>query len=97
MELLLHELRQTGSGGSFGLGEEGCSVQQQGVQRGPLGTVRLLVDGRAIRRPARLPRDGLHALLAKLRPRTVSDRAKRRNRPAARLPLRAYLRVLNFR
>ena len=58
---------QAGAGGLFGLGEEGLGVLlHQPVQRRLLGTVALVVDRRAIRRPVPttgLPTDGLHAPL----------------------------------
>ena len=93
-ELVLHELRQIGPGGGFGLGEEGRGVLlHQTVPRGLLGVVTLVVDRGAVARPPGLPADGLHALLPRLCPRTVSSRAQRRNRPEGRLPLGAYLRV----
>ena len=49
VELVLHELRQVGAGGIFGLGKEGRSVlQHQAVQRGLLGAVALVVNRRPI-------------------------------------------------
>jgi hypothetical protein len=83
VELVLHELRQIGAGGGFGLSEEGRSVLlHQAVQRGLLGAVTLVVDRGAIGRPVGLPTDGLHALLmSKLWCFTVSNRAARRHCP----------------
>ena len=67
VELVLHELRQVGSGGGFGLREEGRGVLlNQTVQRGLLRAVTLVVDRRAIRRPLRLPIHGLHTWLPRL-------------------------------
>ena len=68
VELVLHELRQVGSGGGFDLGEESRGVLlHQAVQRGLVGAVALVVDRGTIRRPAWLPNDGLHALLTSRR------------------------------
>ena len=67
VELVLDELRQVGSGGSFGLGDEGRGVLlHQAVQRGLLRAVTLVVDRCAIRRPVRLLKRGLHAWLPRL-------------------------------
>jgi hypothetical protein len=52
----------------------------QVVLRGLLGAVTLVVDRGARRRPQELPADALHARLPRLRPRTVSSPALRRNR-----------------
>ncbi len=94
VELVLHELRQAGPGGGFGLGEEGRGVLlDKAVQRGLLGAVTFVVDRGAVARPVGLLRRGLHAVLPRLCPRTVSSRAQRRNRPEGRLPLGAYFRV----
>ena len=61
VELVLHQLRQVGTGSAYGLGEEGCGVLlQQAVQRGMLRTTALVVDKGAIRPPLGLPA-GLHA------------------------------------
>ena len=66
VELVLHQLRQAGTGSVFGLGEEGRSVLlHQAVQRGLLRAVALVVDRGAIRRPLGLPASGLHARLPK--------------------------------
>ena len=66
VELVLHELRQVGTGSVFGLGEEGRSVLlHQAVQRGLLRAVALVVNRGAIRRPLGLPASGLHARLPK--------------------------------
>ena len=54
-------LRQVGSGGGFGLGEEGRGVLlHQAVQRGLFRPVALVVNRRAIGRPLGLAADGLH-------------------------------------
>ena len=64
VELVLDELRQVGACSVFGLGEEGRGVLlHQSVQRGLLRAVALVVDRGAIRRPLRLPANGLHARL----------------------------------
>ena len=83
VELVLEELRQAGTGGLFGLGEEGLRVLlHQAVQRGLLGTVALVLDRRASRRPVGLPTEGLHAsLTTRLWCCTVSGGALRRHRP----------------
>lgn len=83
VELVLDELREVGTGGSFGLGDEGRSVLlYQAVQRGLLWAVALVVNRGAIRRPLGLPADGLHAMLmSKLWCFTVSNRAVRRHGP----------------
>ena len=66
VEFVLHELRQVGTCGGFGLGDEGPGVLlHQAVQRGLLRAVALVVDRGAIRRPLGLPADGLHARLPK--------------------------------
>lgn len=49
----------------------------------------LVLNAGASRRPVRLPTDGLHTALPMSLPRTVSNRAKRRNRPHGRLLLGA--------
>ena len=92
VELVLDELRQAGAG-LLGLGEEGLSVLlHQAVQRGLLGTVALVLDRRAIRRPVGLPTDGLHALLtSRLWWFTVSDGAAPRHRTEWGLPCDAHL------
>ena len=52
LELVLHELRQVGSGGSFDISEAGRGVLlHQAVQRGLFRTVAFVVNRRAIRRP----------------------------------------------
>ena len=83
VELVLDELREVGTGGSFGLGDEGRSVLlYQAVQRGLRWAVALVVNRDAIRRPLGLPADGLHAMLTpKLWCFTVSNRAVRRHGP----------------
>ena len=64
VELVLDELREVGTGGSFGLGDEGRSVLlYEAVQRGLRWAVALVVNRGAIRRPLGLPADGLHAML----------------------------------
>ena len=64
VELVPHELRQVGSGGRLYFGEEGRGVLlHPGVQRCLLGALTLVVNRGAIRHPAGLPTDGLHALL----------------------------------
>ena len=61
-------LRQIGSGGGFGLGEEGRGVLlHQTVQRGLLGAVTLIVDGGTLRYQGGST-GGLHALLASSQP-----------------------------
>ncbi len=64
VELVTDELRQPGTGGLFGLGEESRSVLlHQAVQPGLLGSVARVVDRGAIAmRPPGLVRVGLHAL-----------------------------------
>ena len=78
VELVLHELRQSGAGGGVDLGEEALGVLlHQAVQRGLLGAVALVVDRGATLRPMGLPTDGLHALLtSRLWLFTVSDGAQ---------------------
>lgn len=67
VELVLHELRQIGSGGGLDFGEEGRDVLlNQAVQRGLLGAVALVVDQDAVARSVGLPADGLHAVLPRL-------------------------------
>ena len=64
VELVLHELRQVGSGGGFGhgLGKEGRRMLlHQAVQRGLLGAATHAVDGGAIRLPVGLLNRCLHA------------------------------------
>ena len=64
VELVLHELRQVGSGCRFGLGEEGRGVLlNQPVQRGLFRAVAFVVDRGNIERPAGLLVDGLHTRL----------------------------------
>jgi len=67
VELVLDELRQAGAGCGLSLLEEGRGVLlHQAVQRGLLGSVALVVDRGAVRRPDRrigLPANGLHARL----------------------------------
>ena len=66
VELVLHELRQVGTGSVFGLGEEGRGVLlHQAVQRGLFRAVAIVVDKGAIRRPLGLLHRGLHAGLPK--------------------------------
>ena len=66
VELVLDELRQVGAGSVLGLREEGRGVLlHQAVQRGLFRAVPLVVDRGAIRRPLRLPANGLHAGLPK--------------------------------
>ena len=66
VELILDESRQVGTSLGPGLGEEGCSVLlHQAVQRGLFCAVALEVDRGPVRRPLRLPADGLHARLPK--------------------------------
>ena len=61
VELVLNELRQVGACSVFGLGDEGRGVLlHQAVQRGLFRAVALVVNSSAIRRPLRLPADGLH-------------------------------------
>ena len=64
VELVTDELRQPGTCGLFGLGEETLSMLlHQAVQRGLLGPVALVVDRGAIAmRPPGLVSVGLHAL-----------------------------------
>ena len=67
VELVLHKLRHAGAGCGLSLLEEGRGVVlHQAVQRGLLGSVALVVDRGAFRRPDRrigLPANGLHARL----------------------------------
>ena len=59
VELVLHELRQIGSGGGFGLGDEGRGVLlHQAVQRGLLRAVTLVVDRAAFGTTMRIGREG---------------------------------------
>jgi hypothetical protein len=67
VELVLHELRQVGSGGRLCFGDEGRRVLlHQAVQRGLLRSVTLVVDRGAIQRPLGLPAKGLLARLPRL-------------------------------
>ncbi len=98
VELVLDELRQIGPGCRLCLGDEGRGVLlHQSVQRGLLGAVALVVNRPPIRRPLGLSADGLHAMLPRLGPRTVLSSAPRLNRSVGRLPVGAYLRVVNSR
>jgi hypothetical protein len=67
VELVLHELRQVGSGcGPSLLEEVGGVLLHQAIQRGLLRSVTLVVDQGAVRRfnrSIRLPANGLHAML----------------------------------
>ena len=64
VELVLEEPGQLGSGADFGVGDEaGRVLLHQAVQRALLGTVAIVVDRGAIRRPVGLPIDVLHRLL----------------------------------
>ena len=66
VELVLDELRQVGAGSVFGPGDEGRGVPlHQAVQRGLFRVITLLVNRSAIRRPLRLPANGLHARFPK--------------------------------
>ena len=64
LELVFDELRQAGTGGLFGLGEEALGVlRHQAEQRGLLGAVtRVVHRGTITTRPAGLGGVGLHAL-----------------------------------
>ena len=82
-----------GTGGGLSLREEGlCVLLRPAVQRGLFGAVKLVVDRRAMRRPAWLLKRDLHARLPRWGPRTVSSRAKRRYHPAE-----GHFRVTGFR
>ena len=83
MELVLHELRQVGSGDNFGLRKErGGVLLHQALQLGLLRAVALIVDRGEVGRLAGLLHRGLHALLtSRLRCFTVSKRAARRHCP----------------
>src|SRR3954452_2501081 len=82
IEVLLDEARQRRAGAGFGMGDEaGRVLLHQAGQRGLLGTVALVLDRGAIRRPLWLPADGLHVGLPRWWARTVSIRALRLNRP----------------
>jgi hypothetical protein len=50
-----NDLPQFSPGGGFGLGEGRGVLRRQALQRGLLRAVRLVVERRTIRRPARLP------------------------------------------
>ena len=64
VELVLHEQRQVGAGGSLDVGEVGLGMPlHHAVQRGLLGAAALIVNRGAIGCPLGLPGDGLHALL----------------------------------
>jgi hypothetical protein len=66
VDLVLDELRQIGACSVFGPRTEGRGVLlHRAVQRGLFLAVSLVVDRGAIRRPLRLPADGLHARLPK--------------------------------
>ena len=64
MELVVDELRQPGTSGLFGLGDERRGMLlHQAIQRGLLGSVARVVDRGAIAmRPPGLVSVGLHAL-----------------------------------
>jgi len=64
-----------------------ATIPKPGAMPGLLGTVALVVDGGAIRRPLWLPADGLHVGLPRWWARTVSIHALRLNRPECRLPV----------
>ena len=64
VEPVPHKLRQVGPGDDCGLGKEVSGVQlHQSVLRGLLESVAQVVNRRALRRPLRLPADGLPARL----------------------------------
>jgi hypothetical protein len=76
--------------------EAGCKLLHEAVQRGLLGVVAFVVERGAVRRPQRLPADGVHARLPRLGPRTVSGRSPRLNRSECRLHAVAHLLVIPF-
>jgi len=84
VELVFDELRQPGTGGLFGLGEESrCLLLHQAVQRGLLGAVAVAVDRGTIAMcsPGLVSGVGLHALgIGNLRWCSFSGRAGQRIR-----------------
>ena len=88
VELDLGELWRFDGGCGLNLLEErGGLPRHQAVQCGLVRSVRFVVDRGVARHPDRslgLPTNGLHAMLPRWRPRTVSGSVLRLNRPEGR-------------